>query len=73
MELSERNRIQRAVGALTGTNWISFADLQKASGLSRDELIRNKQEIEQRLKAEDPDVFLTSRVDLEPAGFEVNY
>ena len=73
MERSESESIRAAADALIGKTWISFAELGQISGLSRDDLMRHKQEIEGLLKVQDPDVFLTSRIDLDPEGFELNY
>jgi hypothetical protein len=50
---------------------MSFADLEAESGLSRDQLIASKPDIETGLRTIDPDIRVVSRVDLEPQGFEV--
>jgi len=65
--------VQRAAGALRSKNWASFSELEEVTGLTRTELIASKDAIEQILQLDDPDIFLTSRIDLKPEGFEVNF
>ena len=69
--MTPENSLSIAVAALSTRNWRSFDDLQAETGLTRDALIKLKPKIEEELRRVDPDVRVTSRVDLTPAGFEV--
>jgi|ERR1019366_635231 hypothetical protein len=69
--VSTNDALNKVVAILSERNWITFADLEKETGFTRDELVAHKAAIEAQLRRADPDVVLTSRVDLEPEGFEV--
>jgi hypothetical protein len=69
--MTSEDPLSIAVAALSTRNWRSFEDLETATGLSRDRLIELKPKIEAELRLADPDLRVTSRMDLAPAGFEV--
>jgi hypothetical protein len=69
--MTSEDPLSIAVAALSARNWRSFDDLEAETGLTRDRLIALKPEIEAELRLADPDVRVTSRTDLAPAGFEV--
>ena len=64
--------LQRAVSVLSSRTFVTFAELEGATGLTRDQLIASKSDIEAALRDVNPDTALTSRVDLSPEGFEVS-
>lgn len=63
--------IRIAVEALSSRNWITFAELESETGLSRDQILEIKPDIEAGLRQGDPSARLVSRIDLHPEGFEV--
>lgn len=69
--MSANEAIRTAAETLSTRTWMSFADLESETGLSRDQIIAHKAEIETALRRRNPDVRLTSRVDLHPQGFEI--
>jgi hypothetical protein len=56
---------------LARRNSMSFDELESQTGLTRNELIAMKSDVEATLRRDDPRLRLTSRVDLSPEGFEV--
>lgn len=66
-----KSAVQVAVAALSGRSWITFAELESQIGLTRDQILKIKPDIEASLRRDDPAVRLTSRIDLHPEGFEI--
>jgi hypothetical protein len=54
-----------------GATFAAFEDLTRVSGMSFSELIAHKSGIEHRFRATNPDLRLTSRMDLSPAGWHL--
>jgi hypothetical protein len=69
--MTDSRAIDAAVARLSTRNWVSFDELQSESGLTGDQLIGMKTDIEAGLREGDPSVRLTSRVDLKSEDFEV--
>jgi hypothetical protein len=63
--------IDAVVARLSRHNWVTFQELESEVGLTRDELIQIKPDVEAGLRRQDPSLRLTSRIDLSPEGFEV--
>jgi len=61
----------RFLAACEGRTFISFRELSERLGISVDEIIARKLALEAYLKTAEPDSDLTSRVDLDPPGFEI--
>jgi hypothetical protein len=61
----------RVANLLAARNWVTFVELEDATGLSRSELIAIKADVESELQRTSPGTTLVSRVDLRPEGFEV--
>jgi hypothetical protein len=63
--------IDAVVARLSRRNWVTFQELESEVGLTRDELIQIKPDVEASLRRQDPSLRLTSRIDLSPEGFDV--
>ncbi len=70
--MTRSKAIRVAVEGLSTRNWITFEDLESETGLTRDQILEIKPDIEAGLRREDPSVRVISRVDLDPEGFEVS-
>lgn len=70
--MADRAMIDVVVAHLARRNLMSFDELESQTGLTRDELIAIKADVEATLRQDDPTLRLTSRVDLSPEGFEVS-
>lgn len=57
--------------ACEGRTFVTFRELSKRLGVSVGELLTIKPILEAHLKSKEPDVSLTSRMDLDPPGFEI--
>ena len=67
--MTTTNLISRAAAVLQSRTFVSFDELEAETGLTPNELIARKSEIEDALRAIDPSIRLTSRMDLD--GFEI--
>ena len=63
---------QKFVGLIDGRNFVAFVEIEQHLGLSRCELIRRKCRLEDVLRLHVGEkLCLTTRVDLNPPGFEI--
>lgn len=69
---TDRDTVVAAFKAVVGgRNFVSFDELVKSLGVDRGMLIALKDDFEAALRQRDSKLHLTSRIDLDPPGFEI--
>jgi ribosomal protein L10 len=70
MDSSRKERVLAELEALCSeANYVAFQRMQSVTGLTVEQLIELKPDLERRIQLRSPKLSLTSRVDLDPPGF----
>ena len=73
MDPLERARLVREfVTLFADRNFVSFDELSQGLGVAREQLFSLKADFETAIRREDNTLNLTSRVDLDPPGWEIS-
>ncbi len=73
MDAAKREAVLAQLESLCASdNYVSFEGMPNGTGLTVNEFVDLKPELERRLRRQDPKLSLTSRMDLDPPGFFVD-
>ena len=68
-----RSAVSTFVRIASGRNFIAFSELEEVLSMSVAEIVALKADCQSALRKQDRGINLTSRIDLDPPGFEIEH